>query len=104
MIAKRSRAHRSRCGKSFSSLIIAPFSDAILGVLVGTKATKLSGRRLSASSAGASRPSAYWLVARLLKGAIKRSSCATRSAISLAPKRSNRLFGSRSVTTGGMNR
>jgi hypothetical protein len=44
------------------------------------------------------------VVVRVLKGAIKRSSCASRSVISLAWKRSSKLGGSRSITTGGMNR
>ena len=50
------------------------------------------------------KASDYLVVVRVLKGAIKRSSCATRSAISPASKRSNRLCGSRCVATGGMNR
>src|SRR5450759_2060067 len=40
MIAKRSRAHRSRCGRSFSSLTVAPLSDAILGVADGNEGYK----------------------------------------------------------------
>src|SRR6202167_5773040 len=71
---------------------------------MGTKATKPSGYRLSASSAGASRPSDYLVVARVLKGAMKRSTCISRSRISPASKRSSRLGGSCVIVTGGMNR
>jgi hypothetical protein len=79
-IAKRSRAHRSRCGRSFSSLTLAPLPDAILGVADGNEGYKALGRRLSASSAGTSRPSDYLVVVRVLKGAMKRSTCISRSA------------------------
>ena len=73
MIAKRSRAHRSRCGRSSSALNVAPIATPSSAPLMGTKATKPPERRLSASSAGTSRPSDYLVMARVLKGAIKRS-------------------------------
>jgi hypothetical protein len=51
-----------------------------------------------------SRPSDYLIVARVLNGAMKRSTCISRSDISPALKRSNRLGGSCVILTGGMNR
>lgn len=43
-------------------------------------------------------------MARVLNGAIKRSACVSRSVIVSVSKRSNRVCGSRSITSGGMNR
>ena len=102
-IAKRSRAHRSRGARSFSSLNFAPSRAPSSAPLMGTKAAKPSGRRLSASSAGASQPSDYLVVVRVLKGAIKRR-IMPADPQSPAWTRSRRLSGSRAIVTGGMNR
>jgi hypothetical protein len=59
---------------------------------------------LSASSAATQRASDYLIAIRVLSGAIHRNARVSRSDIDSLSKRSNKLPGSRSVTTGGMNR
>ena len=46
----------------------------------------------------------YLIGIRVLKGAIHRSACVSRSDIDTLAKRLNKLCGSPSITTGGMNR
>jgi hypothetical protein len=71
---------------------------------MGSQATKPLDRELSASSAGAQRASDYLIGIRVLNGEIHRSACVSRSDINSLSKRFNKLWGSPSSTTGGMNR
>jgi hypothetical protein len=71
---------------------------------MGSQATKLPTVELSASSAGTPRASDYLIGIRVLNGAIHRSACVNRSDIDSLSKRLTKLWGSPSITTGGMNR
>jgi hypothetical protein len=71
---------------------------------MGSQATKPRDLELSASSAGAQRASSYLIGTRVLNGEIHRNSFVSRSDIDSLSKRFNRLWGSPSITTGGMNR
>ena len=71
---------------------------------MGSKATKPPTVELSASSAGVRRASDYLIGMRVLNGAIHRSICVSRSAIDSPSKRLTKLWGSPSITTGGINR
>jgi len=103
-IAKRSPRPSIRCGRSFSSPHPRSLGDAILGVPDENEDTAASDAGFRHPLRAAYRPSDYLAVARVLKGAMKRSTCIRRSCISPASKRSSRLGGRCVMVTGGMNR